>query len=88
MMDWDEKEEDLSLTKEDLSQIDQCLLLLAACPPTIGQILDSGDRAINASGLNPYCVNEGLATREDRHYPWKIEHLRQKIQQIREKMVE
>ena len=28
---------------------------------TIKQVLDGGDAAISASGINPWCVNEGLA---------------------------
>lgn len=39
----------------------------------IGAILDAGDAAIDASGLNPWCVNEGRATREDKTSTWWID---------------
>lgn len=32
---------------------------------TVGQVVDAGYDAIEASGLNPYCLNEGRAVRED-----------------------
>lgn len=33
---------------------------------TFGQVLDAGDAELSAAGLNPYCVNEGLAERDQR----------------------
>ena len=31
------------------------------CLVTVKQVLEAGDAAINAAGLNPWCINEGLA---------------------------
>lgn len=36
---------------------------------TVGQILQGGEDAIEASGINPWCVNEGRADRDDRWSP-------------------
>jgi hypothetical protein len=33
---------------------------------TVRQVIDAGDQAIDAAGLNPWCINEGLATGEER----------------------
>lgn len=45
----------------NLLRIKQALTLLKECPPSIKEVLRAGDTAINASGLNPWCCNEGLA---------------------------
>jgi hypothetical protein len=34
---------------------------------TIRQIIQAGDDAIKAAGLNPWCINEGLATGDETH---------------------
>lgn len=34
-------------------------------PKTIREIIQSGDDCISASGLNPYCMNEGLASGDE-----------------------
>lgn len=36
---------------------------------TVRQVIDAGDRAINAAGLNPWCMNEGLADGGERISP-------------------
>lgn len=33
---------------------------------TVRQVIDAGDEAIDAAGLNPWCLNEGLATGDER----------------------
>lgn len=38
----------------------------------IGQIIRAGDEYINAAGLNPWCMNEGLATNESTFDPWQL----------------
>lgn len=49
---------------------------------TIRQVIDRGDKAIDACGLNPYCINEGRASgHESALSDWKIDHM---IAQIRE----
>lgn len=40
---------------------------------TIRQIFDAGNDAINASGLNPYCMNEGLASGDETITPWFLD---------------
>ena len=43
----------------DLKKMRDALILLQAYPPTIREVVRAGDKAINAAGLNPYCMNEG-----------------------------
>jgi hypothetical protein len=45
------------------SQIDKLQSL--ARRVTIRQVIDAGDNAIKAAGLNPWCINEGLATGDE-----------------------
>ena len=40
---------------------------------TIRQIIEGGDETIEASGLNPWAMNEGLATGDERFDPWKMD---------------
>lgn len=37
---------------------------------TVGQVIDAGDKAIEAAGLNPYALNEGRCDRKDRIFDW------------------
>lgn len=39
---------------------------------TIKQVMDSGHPAIEAAGLNPWCVNEGLATGNETLSLWRF----------------
>lgn len=32
---------------------------------TVRQVIHAGDAAIDAAGLNPWCINEGLATGDE-----------------------
>jgi len=64
---------------DDLLAVLRCLRLLQECPPTVRQIIEAGDRAIDAAGINPYAMNEGLATGDERHTPWQLEDCIQKI---------
>ena len=43
----------------DLEKMRDALILLQAYPPTIREVVRAGDKAINAAGLNPYCMHEG-----------------------------
>lgn len=36
---------------------------------TVRQVVEAGDEAVAAAGLNPWCLNEGLARAEDRLSP-------------------
>lgn len=33
---------------------------------TVRQVIEAGDRYIEAAGLNPWCINEGQATGDER----------------------
>lgn len=46
----------------------RCRPLLALL--TVRQVIEGGDDAIQASGLNPWCINEGRATGDERIDPW------------------
>jgi hypothetical protein len=39
---------------------------------TVRQIVNAGNRAINAAGLNPYAMNEGLATGDEAIDCWSL----------------
>ena len=49
----------------------RCLPLLSLV--TVRQALDGGDRAVSASGLNPWCMNEGGATGREAIGTWWAE---------------
>jgi hypothetical protein len=51
----------------------RCLRLLQECPPTIRQIVAAGERAIDAAGLDPQCMDKGLAEGEERYVPRQLE---------------
>jgi hypothetical protein len=40
---------------------------------TVRQVIEAGDEAIEAAGLNPYAINEGRATGDERLNPWWLE---------------
>lgn len=46
---------------------------------TVRQVIEAGDEAIDAAGLNPWCMNEGLATGDERVYPWWADDLPQRL---------
>lgn len=68
-----------SVGTSDLLAALRCLRLLQECPPTVRQIIEAGDRAIDAAGINPWAMNEGLATGEEHHTPWQLENCIQRI---------
>ncbi len=37
---------------------------------TVRQVISAGDDAITAAGLNPWCINEGLAAGEEKLNSW------------------
>ncbi len=57
----------LEKVREALVQANTLLPLL-----TVRQVIEGGDAAIDASGLNPYCMNEGLATGDEHIDAWRI----------------
>lgn len=42
---------------------------------TVRQIIEAGDDAIEAAGLNPWCINEGRASGDERFDSWRISHV-------------
>lgn len=40
---------------------------------TVRQVIEAGGEALEASGLNPWCVNEGLAQGGERLDPWWLD---------------
>ena len=74
-----EAESLVGVASTDLLAALRCLRLLQECPPTVRQIIEAGDRAIDAAGLNPWCMNEGLAEGNERHTPWQLEDCIQTI---------
>jgi hypothetical protein len=74
-----EEKELVGIASADLLAVLRCLRLLQECPPTVRQIIENGDRAIEAAGLYPWCMNEGLAEGNERHVPWQLEDCIQTI---------
>jgi hypothetical protein len=40
---------------------------------TVGQVINAGSEAINASGLNPWALNEGKALETDKISNWRTD---------------
>ena len=53
---------------------------------TIRDIMEQGDRAIQASGLNLWCINEGLATGDESAPTGWIDDIERSIEAEREKV--
>lgn len=56
----------------------EALIPLVECL-TIRDIVQAGDDAIEAVGLHPYCINEGLATGDEPAPTWKLRALLQRL---------
>lgn len=41
---------------------------------TVRQVIEGGDEAIDAAGLNPWCINEGLADGSEAIGFWRLGH--------------
>ncbi len=78
---------------DEMTTVDYAAKLLAAAPQmveelqrarvllqvlTVRDIIRAGDEAIEASGLNPWCVNEG-ADPNARFDPWRISALLRQV---------
>ena len=57
---------DIETLIDDLTRLKQLLPLLSRL--TVRDIIEAGDEAIEAAGLNPWCINEGLAMGHERIY--------------------
>lgn len=53
---------------KDLRAIERLVTLAKLV--TVRQAIEAGDEAIEAAGLNPWCINEGLATGDERVHLW------------------
>jgi hypothetical protein len=63
----------IAAAPELLEACKRAVAILSACPPTVRQIIEGGDEAIGAAGLNPWCINEGLATGDEPHdVTWRL----------------
>jgi len=69
----------IELSRDSASKILKCLTLLATCPPTVRQVIQAGDRAIDAAGLNPYCLNEG-ADGDAKQIPYFLNELIEELE--------
>ena len=72
--------EGVTVTRKALERALRALRLLSECPPTVRRIINAGDSAIEASGLNPWCMNEGAADGSESHLPWWISDVTEEIQ--------
>ena len=60
--------------------LESCEMIAALIPIlrsiTVRQVVDLGDDAIRAVGLNPYCMNEGRATGNEQAIDeWKLQRI-------------
>jgi len=63
---------------DDLKSMRTLLPLLRLL--TVRQVIDAGDEAINACGLNPWCLNEGRAEPEDRAFDhWRSDRIKEML---------
>lgn len=53
--------------------LDRCAKLASIV--TVKQCIEAGDEYINAAGLNPYCMNEGLAEGDEKISIYFVEKL-------------
>jgi predicted translin family RNA/ssDNA-binding protein len=52
---------DIDRLQEEVKRLRKLASLL-----TVRQVIQAGDEYIEAAGLNPWCMNEGLATGDER----------------------
>jgi len=75
-MDYQQEKDRVLIELKDLVFIDRCLALLAKCPPTIRAVVEAGDAAIDAAGINPWTLNEGTSAGDESCVPWFLEEAR------------
>lgn len=75
------------LAADDLRYIARALTLLAACPPTVRQVIEAGNDAIEASGLNPWCMNEGRADGTEEVTLWWLNDVSEKVKRAANKQI-
>jgi hypothetical protein len=67
------------LDADDIKRLLQAITLLSECAPTVRQVIEAGDKAIGAAGLNPWCMNEGRADGTETISLWWLEKLEDKL---------
>jgi hypothetical protein len=67
------------LDADDIKRMLQAITLLSECAPTVRQVIEAGDKAIDAAGLNPWCMNEGCADGTETISLWWLENLEDKL---------
>lgn len=65
---------DLRAAKEQLEDARKLIALV-----TVGQVVKTDAETIEAAGLNPWCVNEGLAEPEDTISTWRIDAMIERL---------
>lgn len=82
-------DEQIVQLEERVSELEAALRAVEPLVPllrmlTIRQVFDEGSAAIDAAGLNPWCLNEGRATGSERALSeWKIEAILDPIRKPR-----
>ena len=66
------------LLKDALDELKKLRILMGLI--SVKQVIKAGDEAINACGLNPWCVNEGRATGDEKISTWSVSHLIDEIE--------
>jgi hypothetical protein len=66
------------LSKTTLNQTLKLLQLLQMFPPTYGELIES-DEAIELSGIDEWCVNEGRADKSDTLESWQLRNCIEEI---------
>ena len=63
--------EDAKVRAQLVDELKKAQILLRLL--TVQQVIESGGPFIEASGLNPWCLNEGLSTGNERLSTWQID---------------
>jgi hypothetical protein len=68
---WNTRPESVNAHADLVEALKRVLPLLRLL--TVRQVIEAGDEAITAAGLNPWCINEGLAEGSERLGLWWVE---------------
>lgn len=63
-----------------LSALERCKRLVGLI--SVRQVIENGGSAIDAAGLNPWCMNEGLATGAELISTWWLESAIAKAEEL------
>lgn len=56
-----------------LEALERAKIIFTCLRPHVRQVMEEGSNAIEAAGLNPWCINEGLATGDEPMTFWFID---------------